>query len=41
MPDQARREDAQTLCGLLAGWAGEPPTIWGPSIVGFGSYRYR
>ncbi len=41
VPDQARREDARTLCGLLAGWTGEPPTIWGPSIVGFGSYRYR
>ena len=39
--DAARREDARTLCGLLAGWTGEPPAMWGTSIVGFGSYRYR
>jgi Domain of unknown function (DU1801) len=37
----ARREDARTLCGLLADWTGEPPVMWGPSIIGFGSYRYR
>jgi hypothetical protein len=37
----ARREDAQRLCGLLAAWTGEPPTMWGTSIVGFGHYQYR
>jgi hypothetical protein len=37
----ARREDAQKLSGLLAEWTGEPPVMWGTSIVGFGSYRYR
>jgi hypothetical protein len=41
VPDEARREDARTLCGLLSDWTGEPPTMWGTSIVGFGSYRYR
>jgi hypothetical protein len=40
-PSDARREDAQKLCGLLAEWTGEPPMMWGTSIVGFGSYRYR
>src|SRR3954470_11850712 len=35
------REDAQKLCVLLAEWTGEPPAMWGPSIVGFGQYRYR
>jgi hypothetical protein len=39
--DHARREDAKGLCTLLAGWTGEPPVMWGTSIVGFGSYRYR
>jgi Domain of unknown function (DU1801) len=39
--DEARREDARKLCGLLADWTGEPPMMWGTSIVGFGSYRYR
>jgi hypothetical protein len=41
VPNDARRADARTLCGLLADWTGEPPVMWGPSIVGFGSYRYR
>jgi hypothetical protein len=39
--DDARREDAHRLCGLLAEWTGEPPVMWGASIVGFGQYRYR
>jgi Domain of unknown function (DU1801) len=41
VPDPARREDALKLSGLLTEWTGEPPVMWGPSIVGFGSYRYR
>ena len=41
VPSDARREDAQKLCGLLANWTGEPPVMWGASIVGFGCYRYR
>jgi hypothetical protein len=36
LPADARREDAQKLCGLLAEWTGEPPVMWGASIVGFG-----
>jgi hypothetical protein len=41
VPDEARREDAQQLSGLLTEWTGEPPVMWGSSIVGFGRYRYR
>ena len=41
VPDEARREDARRLCGLLAEWTGERPAMWGAGIVGFGSYRYR
>jgi hypothetical protein len=41
VPDEARREDARTLCRLLADWTGETPAMWGTSIVGFGSYHYR
>ena len=39
-PD-VRREDARTLCTLMARLASEPPTLWGPTIIGFGSYHYR
>ena len=41
VPAEGRREDARELCRLLAEWTGEPPTMWGPSIIGFGSYHYR
>lgn len=41
VPSDARRADAHNLCGLLTEWTGEPPVMWGPTIVGFGHYRYR
>ncbi|PSK66937.1 hypothetical protein B0E53_01099 [Micromonospora sp. MH33] len=40
VPDDRRRADAERLCALLGDITGEPPVMWGPSIVGFGSYRY-
>src|SRR5262252_9380266 len=39
--DAGRRADAKTLVKLMQGVTGERPTLWGPSIVGFGSYHYR
>jgi Domain of unknown function (DU1801) len=39
--DEARRKDAKALVKLMQGAAGEKPTMWGPSIIGFGSYHYR
>jgi len=36
-----RRADAETLCALFQEISGEPPKMWGPSIIGFGSYHYR
>jgi Domain of unknown function (DU1801) len=41
VPDERRRADARALCALLADVTGEPPVLWGSSIVGFGSYHYR
>ncbi|MEU8259280.1 DUF1801 domain-containing protein [Micromonospora sp. NPDC048999] len=40
VPDQRRRADAERLCAMLREVTGGPPVMWGPSIVGFGSYRY-
>lgn len=37
----ARRDDAVALVRIMEEEAGEPATMWGPSIVGFGRYRYR
>ena len=36
-----RRADADQLVAMLQDVTGEPPVLWGDSIVGFGSYRYR
>lgn len=39
--DPRRRADAETLVALMTEETGELATMWGPSIVGFGRYRYR
>lgn len=39
--DPKRRADAEAACALLAEATGEPPVMWGGSIVGFGAYHYR
>ena len=41
VPDARRREDARALCAIMERTTGQPPAMWGPSIVGFGRYRYR
>jgi hypothetical protein len=35
-----RRRDAHTLLDLMQRATGETAQMWGPSIVGFGSYHY-
>jgi hypothetical protein len=36
-----RREDARTVCAMMERITGQPPVMWGPSIIGFGSYHYK
>ena len=36
-----RRADGKALRSMMEKVTGEPATMWGPSIVGFGSYHYR
>ncbi len=36
-----RRADAKALVKLMASVSRQKPTIWGSSIIGFGSYHYR
>jgi hypothetical protein len=38
--DPAKRADAKALVKLMQKATGEKPAMWGPSIVGFGSYHY-
>lgn len=40
VPDETRRADAGIVCAMMARLTGEEPRMWGPSIIGFGSYRY-
>jgi hypothetical protein len=41
VPDETKRKDSYTLVELMQKATGEPPKMWGPSIVGFGSYHYK
>ena len=41
VPDAKRRADAKTLCALFERTVGEPPEMFGPTIIGFGRYHYR
>jgi hypothetical protein len=39
--DEGRRQDCQALVRMMKHAAGAQPKMWGPSIVGFGDYRYK
>ena len=39
--EEKKREDALTVLSLMKQVTGEEPVMWGPSIVGFGSYHYK
>jgi len=41
LTDEARREDCRALAALMTRATNLAPEMWGPSIVGFGSYHYR
>ncbi len=41
LADQTKREDANTIIRLMQSTTAEQPKMWGPSIVGFGSYHYK
>ena len=41
LTDLTRRADAKALVRLMQNAAGEKPKMWGPSIIGFGSYHYK
>ena len=41
VPDAQRREDAKAVRAMMERLTGQPATMWGPSIIGFGTYRYQ
>ena len=40
-PDAQVRKDCAVISKLMSEATGEPPKMWGPSIIGFGSYHYK
>jgi hypothetical protein len=38
---ERRRIDGRVVLEMMARISGEPPKMWGPSIIGFGSCHYR
>ena len=41
LPEPARRADAAALDALYRKVTGLEPRMWGPSIIGYGSYDYK
>lgn len=36
-----KKADSYELIDLLSKWSGSEPKMWGPTIIGFGSYHYK
>lgn len=41
IPDKERRDDCFAIAKLMEEITGDKPKMWGPSIVGFGTYHYK
>lgn len=39
--DDGQREDSRAIAAMMERLSGEPPPMWGDSMVGFGSYHYK
>jgi len=39
--DERKRKDSEELITIMQKVTGEPPRMWGPSIVGFGVNKYK
>ena len=39
--DAQKREDSRVIATMMADLTGAPAQMWGPSIIGFGTYHYR
>src|SRR5690349_19745056 len=41
LPSESVRDDCRVLVKMMQKVTGEPAVMWGPSIIGFGKYRYK
>lgn len=39
--NEQKKTDSFRLIGLMREWSGFEPKMWGPTIIGFGSYHYK
>lgn len=39
--NEVKRNDSFRLIELMKTWSGYEPKMWGPTIIGFGSYHYK
>ncbi|MBD3298968.1 MAG: DUF1801 domain-containing protein [candidate division Zixibacteria bacterium] len=39
--DEQQREDAQVLLKMMKSVTRKEPVLWGPGMIGFGSYHYK
>ena len=39
--DEQQRADSHKIAAMMERLSGYPPKMWGPSIIGFGSYHYK
>ncbi|NJK71642.1 MAG: DUF1801 domain-containing protein [Thermales bacterium] len=39
--NQQKKADSYRLISLMQEWSNSKPKMWGPSIIGFGTYHYK
>ena len=39
--DESARQDCDSLVKIMSKITGQAPKMWGPTIIGFGSYHYK
>ena len=39
--NEQKKQDTFRLIGLMREWSGFEPKMWGPTIIGFGSFHYK
>ncbi|RNC87196.1 MAG: DUF1801 domain-containing protein [Winogradskyella sp.] len=39
--NEQKKADSYELIKLISKWSGFEPKMWGPTIIGFGSYHYK
>ncbi len=39
--EEQKRKDSEVLLQMMGEVTNEPPTMWGESIIGFGTYHYK